>query len=270
MNVYRIYIEILFLIVLIVLVIIFCVSNFFRRLFKKYLSEINRIIYLLHDDINNNFEHETSELADFYDTIIQLQSTIKKREHYHNEIIKILNSAAVNIKLDKFMEDFVPKLMNATESICSAFYLLNDFTNILEIKYSAGFNKNIYREFDLNANEIITPDFKVKVIKDIPDDTIYMIKTFTGKVKPKSIMIIPVENQNKLIGVLVLVSMHNYSDEQIELIELTKHYIGIAVNNGINYEKANRLTNELRFQNKLIQDLNDELEKKLKQLSQDK
>ena len=76
-------------------------------------------------------------------------------------------------------------------------------------------------------------------------------------------------NENNLIGIMVFASIYNYTDEQIEIINLTKHYVGIAVNNGIIFEKSKRLTNELQFQNKLIQELNDELEKKLKTNSED-
>lgn len=268
MNGYKIYLEILFFVALISLIIIFAVNFIFNKIFNRYMNEIKRVINLLIDDINSKIENKDVALTTFYDSITNLQRVVRKREHYHNEIFKILNSAAINIELDKFLEDFIPKLLSATDSMCSAFYLLNNFTNKMEIKYSSGFNKNIYREFDLSANEILVSDLKVKVVNEIPEDTVYMIKTFVGKVKPKSIMQIPIVNENKLIGILVFASIYNYTDEQVEIIDLTKHYLGIAVNNGIIFERTKRLTNELQFQNKLIQDLNDELEKKLKDLSQ--
>ena len=45
-------------------------------------------------------------------------------------------------------------------------------------------------------------------------------------------------------------------------MDIIKYYVGVAINNGITYERTMRLTNELKFQNKLIQNLNEELEKK--------
>ena len=82
--------------------------------------------------------------------------------------------------------------------------------------------------------------------------------------KPKSLLIIPVANENKLNGILILVSVYNYTNEQIDIIRTIQNYIGIAIKNGIFFEKKERLINELQLQNKLIQDLNDTLEKKIK------
>lgn len=267
MSAYIVYIEILFLIVLMLLITFFVVVPLFNQVLNKFLGEICAVIKLLTTDINSNIIYKEPKLSKFYDCVADFQRVIRKREQYHSEIFNILNSAAVNIELDKFLDDFIPKLLGATESLCGAFYLLNDFSNKLELKYSCGFDKNIYREFDLNANEILIGDLKVRVTNEIPNDTIYMIKTFMGKIKPRSTMTIPIANENKLIGILVFASIYNYTDEQVEIIEHTKHYVGIAVNNGIIFEKTKRLTNELQFQNKLIQDLNEELEKKLKDLS---
>ena len=116
----------------------------------------------------------------------------------------------------------------------------------------------------MEANEFITDNFEIKIVKDIPNESIFMIKSFLGKIKPKSFLIVPVANDNKLNGILILVSIYNYTDEQIEIIKSIKDYIGIAIKKGMLLERKERLINELQCQNKLIQDLNDALEKKIK------
>lgn len=261
------YSRILAYILLCVMLIFFITRFIIYKILDRYLNEINNIIQKLVENINSDIDYKSQALNKFYDKIYHMQKILKKREQHNNEIFKILNSAAINIELDKFLDDFIPKLLNATDSLCGAFYLLNSFTNKLEIKYSCGFDKNIYREFDLNAKEFFVNDFNIKINNNIPSDTIYISKTFMGKIKPKSIMTVPITNQNKLIGVLIFAGIYNYTDDQIEIVNLTKNYIGIAINNGLILDKTKRLTNELQFQNKLIQDLNDELENKLKNLS---
>jgi PAS domain S-box-containing protein len=62
---------------------------------------------------------------------------------------------------------------------------------------------------------------------------------------------------------LVCASIYDYSREDREMIEFIKYYLGVAVNNGENYERTRRLTNELSFQNKLIQDQHEEMKKRL-------
>jgi PAS domain S-box-containing protein len=66
-----------------------------------------------------------------------------------------------------------------------------------------------------------------------------------------------------MTGVMVFASIHEYTADEMEMVELIKYYIGVAVANGLTYEKTKRLSNELKFQNKLIQNLNEELENKV-------
>jgi PAS domain S-box-containing protein len=90
-----------------------------------------------------------------------------------------------------------------------------------------------------------------------------MIRTFLGKLKPKSMLVAPISYHDQMTGVMVFASIHEYTADEMEMVELIKYYIGVAVANGLTYEKTKRLGNELKFQNKLIQNLNEELENKV-------
>lgn len=258
------YFELIVCFILSALFIGLTVNFFVKKILNEYLDKINKTLENLNLDLDMKLIYKLPALIKFYDGIFKLQKILKAKEKKHNEIIKVLNSVAINIELNKFLEDFIPKISAITESSAAAFYVLNDFNNKLEIKYSMGFNKNIYKEFDLEANEFVTDDFEMKIVKNIPGDSIFMVKSFLGKVKPKSLLIVPVETENKLNGILILVSIYDYTNEQIEIIKAVKNYIGIAIKNGISFERTERLINELKLQNKLIQDLNDTLEKKIK------
>jgi PAS domain S-box-containing protein len=98
---------------------------------------------------------------------------------------------------------------------------------------------------------------------DLPDDTVYTFRTFLGKVKPRSIMVIPIVAQDQSAGVLVCASIYNYTQEDKDMMELIRHYLGVAVNNGANFEKTKRLTNELTFQNRLIQEQYEDMKNRL-------
>ncbi len=217
---------------------------------------------LPHHDANERFEVLYKKIADIKDVLNQ-------RETNRTEILNIVNSVAVNMELDKLLEDLMPKLIDVTKSNCGAFYLVNQLSGKLEIKHSLGFSKNLYSEFDLVLGEGLVGTALVKkqvqILNDIPDDTVYVIRTFLGKIKPRSIMIVPILNREQIIGTLVFASIYHYSTEQTEMIDLIKYYVGVAVGNGITYEKTKRLTNELKFQNRLIQNLNDDLEKKVQE-----
>ncbi len=227
---------------------------------KNILKESTEPVQVL--NLNN-------DVRKFYEELSSVKTDMSKREKTRQEILNIINSVAVNMEFDKLLDDLLPKLIDITKSTCCAFYSFNSSTNKLEIKASQGFTKNIYSEFDITLGEGFigkaAVEKNVTIHMDIPDDTVYVIRTFLGKVKPKSIMIVPINYQEQFMGVLVFANIDKYTDDQAELIGLIKYYFGIAVVNGSSYEKTKRLTNELRFQNKLIQNLNEDLEKKVQE-----
>ncbi len=219
-----------------------------------------------HNDYTPNYgRNEDFKLL--YEKAEAVREALNLKEKNRQGILNIVNSIAVNMELDKLLEDLMPKLIDVTRSNCGAFYLVNQLSGKLEIKHSLGFSKNLYSEFDLVLGEgfVGTALIKkqVQILNDIPDDTVYVIRTFLGKVKPKSIMIVPILNQEQIICTLVFASIFPYSTQQLEMIDLIKYYVGVAVGNGITFEKTKRLTNELKFQNRLIQNLNEDLEKKV-------
>jgi len=205
------------------------------------------------------------DMTVFYDTLKDISEVLSVREYNRKEVLSIANSIAVNIELTALLDDLLPKIIKATSSACAAFYMANHATNKLEIKSSIGFSKNIYSDFDMTIGEglIGSTTKDIKIINDIPEDSIFIIKTYLGKIKPRSIMIIPIINQDKLVGILSLAGIYPYRDDQNEIIELIRYYVGVSIGNAVTHEQTKRLTNELRFQNALIQNLNEDLERKI-------
>ena len=188
-----------------------------------------------------------------------------KTEKSRQGIFSVVASVAANTELSTALEEIMPEIIEITQSNAGAFYLANLTTNRLELTHAIGFSKNIFNEFDINIGEGLIGDISdnnIKIVKDIPEDTIYINRSFLGNIKPKSLMVVPVLGQDTLVGVIVLSSVDNYNSDNYEQAELIRHYVGIAVFNANTYETNQRLNNELRFQNKLIQDLNIELERK--------
>ncbi len=237
----------------------------YHQNFQEYLDYLDK-------DTTDNISPEMKPLrfADMEDVakrVIHIKESQRLKDQNRQRILNIVNSIAASIDLEKLLDDLMPKLIDVTQSNCGVFYLTNHATNKLEIKKSSGFSKNIYSEFDLTLGEgfigIPAQNKETKIITEIPNDTIYLMRTFLGKVKPKSIMVVPLVNQEQVVGVFAFASIHAYSAVQLEMVDLIKYYVGAAVGNCIVYDKTKRLTNELKFQNRLIQNLNDELEKKV-------
>lgn len=263
--------QIYIVVVLFFLFMIFCIYYYSK--YKSYLNAkniVNKVNYHLSALItNSNIDaYKTcndDDLIPFFQVLDKVQQGLNKKNESYQEILELVNSVAINIDLDKLLETLIPKLLNTTTSSCGAFYLVNNVTNRLELKSSVGFSRNIYSEFDIAIGEGFLGTFQneIKIIKDIPDDTIYYMKTFLGKLKPKNVMVVPISDSANVIGVLLLTSIYEYTLEHENILNLIKSYIGIAVSNGLTYEHSKRLANELKFHNTLILDLNNDLEKRI-------
>ncbi|MCL2665009.1 MAG: GAF domain-containing protein [Defluviitaleaceae bacterium] len=214
-----------------------------------------------------SYQESPDDLRVFFDELVRVKALLRKRDKSRHELLDIANTVALNIEFDLLLRDLLPKVNEATRSNCSAFYTVNPSSGKLEIKHSVGFGKNIYGEFDMALDEglagTVTAGRETIIISNIPEDTIYSIRTFLGKIKPRSMMVVPVMHQDQVNGVLICASIYDYTHEDKEMVELVKYYLGVAVANGVRYERTKRLTSELTFQNKLIQDQHEAMNRKL-------
>ncbi|MDR2899526.1 MAG: PAS domain S-box protein [Clostridiales bacterium] len=253
------------------LILILLAYLFFKN---PYKARIKKAVNIISADLKNlqKFDvfvqgAEDNDLGILAAEIQNIKETLKNQELNRQKIFSIVDSAALNTDLHSMLTDMLPKIMDITNSNCGAFYLANLPTNRLELKHSLGFSKNLYNEFDLVIGEGfiggIVNQREIKIIKDIPMDTVYTSRTFLGNILPRCLLAIPVINKDNLLGVLVLSSVYDYSQDITAQAILIQYYLGIAIGNGITLEANIRLTSELKFQNKLIQDFNAELEKKV-------
>ena len=210
----------------------------------------------------NEIKKKDEELEGF-------KRVLAKREHTYKQILEIAHYVALNMDFEKTLQGLLPKVLGLTKSNCCAFYTVNNASR-LALKHSIGFGKNIYQEFDLSIGEGFIGNLALKeeitVIYDVPDDTIYTVRTFLGKIKPRNVMVVPIFHESQLSGVMVCASINAYTEDEQALVEMIRNYLGVAVGNGINAEKTRRMSGELEFQNKLIQNQHEEMQKRLEEM----
>jgi transcriptional regulator with GAF, ATPase, and Fis domain len=227
----------------------------FRNIIKGLTDEIGGITRSLEPKEHPNFDDDTQL---FYAMLEAVKRTFNLRERARREILELSQCVAMNPEFDKLLKELMPKIVTMTKSNCGAFYTVNVNSGKMMLKHSIGFGKNIYAEFDLSLGEGFMGNVRLNdtavVVTDIADDTIYMVRTFLGKIKPRSIMVIPVHHEGQLTGVLVCASVSAYTEDDRVVADLIKFHMGVAVGNGIHFDRTKRLTNELSFQNNLIQD----------------
>ena len=254
-----------------VIFIVFSARQYIR--YRNMLRRMTDEIAILPDDLSDKpYDHINDETRIFFGELARVKRLLDHRGRMRQELFDIVNTIATNMEFENLLRNLLPKLNEATRSSCSAFYAVNHSTGKLEIKHSVGFSKNIYSEFDLTLGEGLIGQAMLKsditILRDLPEDTVYIIRTFLGKIKPRCLIIVPVSCQEQAAGALVCASIYDYAREDRDMIELIRHYLGVAVNNGINFEKNKRLTSELSFQNKLIQDQHEDMKRRLDEKTQ--
>ncbi|MCL2699819.1 MAG: hypothetical protein FWE68_05850, partial [Defluviitaleaceae bacterium] len=161
-----------------------------RRRLRKQLKAVSETIRAISEDITAKVSVREGELEQFYTEVESLRTMLADQEADRQSMMKVLNTIATNIELEKMLEDIIPQINEATRSVCSAFYLVNPVTDMLEIKHSIGFGKNLYAQFDQKISEGIMGQAagsrEIHVLRDVPEDTVYVARTFLGTVKPRN------------------------------------------------------------------------------------
>ena len=251
-----------------VTLIIAMVLGYVRTFHQRSIKEMTQELIAISNNLEErDYSHYPADNQAFYRALSQVKETLTKREQTRKEILDIAHFVALNLDFDKTLRDLMPRLANLTNSQCCAFYTVNNVSR-LTLRHSTGFSKNIYSEFDITIGEgfigHLALQKDITVVYDVPDDILYVVRTFLGKIKPRNIMVVPIFHQEQLNSVMVSASIHSYTEEDVAAVEMIKYYLSVAVCNGINAEKNKRLTNELAFQNKLIQNQHEEMQNRLK------
>lgn len=263
----------IFLLILFVMVIVFIIFLYERIRYRiKYEYKIGVITENIKNaNVYGSIKYDKKEKEPFVDKLYKAVEDLRNKLRVKNRILQavldLVNTFALNIETERLVDMVLSRLIEETNSNWGVFYIYNNTTGKLELKKSIGLSKNIYKQFDVEIGEgfvgISALSKNVKIYTEIPEDTVFENKTFIGKIVPRNIMTVPVVTGDAVKAILAFGSMYDYNDEQIQLVKILRKYIGYALNNCIAYERTERMANELKFQNQLIQNMNDELEKKV-------
>lgn len=248
-----------------------------KGIFKLIINIFEHISYGNDTYVNKSIDeiklkNKTANDLFISDSLKKIEESITFDRNNKKLINNILILAAAEKDLSVFLEKAMPVVLDVIHGCCGVFYTFNKASNKLEIKHSIGFGKGIYSQFDIRMNEGFlgknVSDTSISVVSGIDDDSIYVTKSFLGSIKPKNIYIVPIFEKDageNLSAVFAVGTIGEYDEKYIKMLDVIREYISYAVSNGEDYNKNLRLTNELKFQNQLIQNLNEELEAKIKE-----
>jgi len=157
-----------------------------------------------------------------------------------------------------FALNLLKAMMEATRSDLGSFYVLMENHDRFEHLASIGVTSDLMVDFDANNFEgefgNVLASQQIVHIKDIPEDTVFKFKTFTGTVIPKGIISIPIVIDGKVVAIISLASVKDYSGKHLDIINHSWVMgLSTAYSNLLANEKTRNLAEQLKEKNEELE-----------------
>lgn len=159
--------------------------------------------------------------------------------------------------LEKLCSEVIAETVRYLEVNQGGIFILNQAQKeaILELKGMYAFDKKKSMQKEIRLGEgLLGQAFLeggVVHIKQVPQDYAY-IRSGLGNLQPKSILIVPLEYNNQLVGCMELGSFHEFEDFQIEFAKSVAEAVASAVLTVFTNEASKRLSQEMEAKVKAI------------------
>ena len=168
---------------------------------------------------------------------------IRKREERlkkHNEVARLLMST---LDLKELMERMLNIAVNVTESHMGIVYLSEEDGTKLVPRVIYG-TKTELRQLNMGEGYPGRAAMEnKKFIIDLPRRAVdEVLELGFVKTPPSEIAYIPLSYQERILGVLVLGSIHRYTEEEINLFDYLANQISIALDNAIMHQRIQELS----------------------------
>ncbi|MDL1963016.1 MAG: response regulator [Deltaproteobacteria bacterium] len=173
-------------------------------------------------------------------------------------------------KMNDFSSEVLKALVKKTGSAFGAFYLRSEEGNRFEHLTSLGVNPELLEPFDVSILEgefgMALATKKIAHIRDIPEDTVFKFKTFTGTALPKEIITIPIIINDRVMAVICLASLNTYPKDSLKILNQVWQGINTGFSNIFATENTRRIAKELRKKNQILQTQSEELQAQSEEL----
>ena len=263
--------EILILLV-ISAVVIYIFAFFLANTMVKPLREMVKVSgRLKKGDLSarNHFKRvdELGSLARSFDDMAVSMATRIFIQQGVSQVSQVMVGAK---KMNDFSAEVLKALVKKTGSAFGAFYLRSEEGNKFEHLTSIGVNSELLEPFDASMLEgefgIALTTKTIDHIRDIPEDTVFNFKTFTGTALPKEIITIPIIINDRVMAVICLASLNTYPENSLKILNQVWQGINTGFSNIFATENTRRIAKELKKKNQILQAQSEELQAQSEEL----
>ena len=196
-----------------------------------------------------------------------------QKEIQNKEKAAIISSVMFrHTTLRPFCQEVLNQLQIMTGSQISAIYFLDNSNNQYECYESIGAKHDRLTTFYASSKDgefgAALLSKKIEHIKDIPSDTQMIFSTVSGEFKVKEIITIPIVDNSKVIAVISLASIKNYSKDSIELITSLVNEITASLKVVLSSKKIFEFSQEQQRTNNELEQQARELEMQADELTE--
>ena len=200
---------------------------------------------------------------------VALESQMKLRQ-INDDITHVIVDAR---DLNSFRFDILKKLITVTESQMGVYYFLNQKSRQYEPFASIGMMAERLKPFDADSLEgetgWVINEGKTSFLRDIPQDSIFQFRTFTGTLLPREIITIPMVINGMVYGIISLARVNFYSQQAIDIMQQPwTTGLSTALSNMIANAETARLAAELQSSNQELQAQAQEMALQARELQQ--
>jgi CheY-like chemotaxis protein/HAMP domain-containing protein len=172
-----------------------------------------------------------------------------------------------NLSLEDFTHKTMSFLLDYLMALGGNFYTLSNES--LQIQVSAGMNTvKIPQVISMGSGVIgqAALDNKTILLKDLHDKN-YNTFTSSGEISPKELLIVPLQFNGKILGIIELTSVNTFSAQHLEFVKIIKDIISVGLHVTIARQQLKELlettqaqAEELEVQQEELRTTNAELE----------
>lgn len=253
-----------------------------RRIISAFSNAVNVAEQIasgnLDHPIHNDSEDETGLLLQSLHAMRDVLKSQNEENFNRTKTQNFLGGLNEIMRGDKSLEDlcnavlaYLAKQLYAQHG---ALYIFDNTYLVLTAEYARPADSNSPKQFALGETMLgqTAVDREARIVVDIPEN--YMtIGSGTGKAAPRSIMLVPVVFEDKLIAVIEIAAFQRFSEDDLLLMQRCNDAIAIAINSAqVRFavadmlEKTQEQTQELQRQRQELALFNQRLEEKTEDL----
>ncbi|MGI2294880.1 response regulator [Paenibacillus sp. GXUN7292] len=251
--------------------IVTIVSGSIVKTIKQVAKTITDIASVKGDVKTRIKVNSKDEIRDLGEATNELLTSLESKNWIQTKVAEIATMSQGINDVTALAKTFLSKVAPMVQASYGVFYIRkesNKGLKLVNIASYAGDDDNIGKQaFNMGEGLIGQSAQENRVfLLNGPQEHPAVITTALGKIEPQSILIIPIQYENKIEAVVEFASLQPFTSQHLKLLEEIEVDFGIAINNVVGRMEVERLLRESQVLTQELQSQTEELQSQSEEL----